>query len=376
MDRDAAPSLLLSSTILDSLIEEVAIIDRGGRIVHVNAAWKEFARRRGGGTDSVAEGVDYLGALRRAAASSPDAARVLAGIESVLAGSTELFEHEYACPSGDETRWFSQRVSPLRDSCGAVISHFDITDRRRAEQERDSRRFELGRAVRAATLGQLSGALAHELNQPITAILTNAQVGAAMRTRRRSAELFDIFEDIERDARRAGAIIGRLRRMLEGHDKKLEPISFNEIVDETLKLCKHELIARRIDVSMQLEDDLPPVRGDLIALQHMLLNVIVNAYEAMSQPGTANRTLEIETETIRDARIRVTVHDSGPGVAESSKARLFEPLYTTKEGGLGLGLSICRSIIDAHDGDITVSSAPSGGALVTIDLPTVARTAR
>src|SRR5690606_8945484 len=247
---------------------------------------------------------------------------------------------------------------------------------RRAEQERDSHRFELGRAVRAATLGQLSGALAHELNQPITAILTNAQVGAAMRTRRRSAELFDIFEDIERDARRAGAIIGRLRRMLEGHDKKLEPISFNEIVDETLKLCKHELIARRIDVSMQLEDDLPPVRGDLIALQHMLLNVIVNAYEAMSQPGTANRTLKIATETIRDARIRVTVHDSGPGVAESSKARLFEPLYTTKEGGLGLGLSICRSIIDAHDGDITVSSAPSGGALVTIDLPTVARTAR
>ncbi|HEX7080257.1 MAG TPA: PAS domain-containing protein [Gammaproteobacteria bacterium] len=213
MLSDSEPSFPLSSTVLDSLVEEVAIIDSFGKIIHVNAAWKELARLRGG-SDSVAAGADYVGALRVAASSSPDAARVLAGIESVLAGSTDLFEYEYACPLEDDIRWYSQRVSPLRNASGAVIAHFDITDRKRAEQERESLRFELGRAMRAATLGQLSGALAHELNQPVTAILTNAQVGLAMRAQGPSVVLFDILEDIEDDARRTGAIIARLRSML------------------------------------------------------------------------------------------------------------------------------------------------------------------
>lgn len=154
--------------------------------------------------------------------------------------------------------------------------------------------------------------------------------------------------------------------MLERHDKKLELISFNEIIEETLRLCKNELIARRIDLAVRLEPDLPPLHGDRIALQHMLLNVIVNAYEAMSQTGTANRILEIATATTRNASIRVTVLDSGPGLADATGSTLFEPLYTTKEGGLGLGLSICRSIIDAHDGQIAISNALTGGTLVRI----------
>jgi signal transduction histidine kinase len=368
MDSDSAASFLLSSAILDSLVEQVAIIDRRGRIVHANTAWKNFARLRSG-ADSAIEGADYLGLLRRAVGSGSDAAQILAGIESVLTGSTSFFEYEYPLPSENDIRWFYQRVSSLRDSSGAVISHFDITDRKRAQQEREAHRFQLGRAVRAATLGQLSGALAHELNQPIAAILTNAQVGVAMRARRGGTELFGIFEDIERDARRAGAIIRRLRNMLERHDKKLELISFNEIIEETLRLCKNELIARRIDLAVRLEPDLPPLHGDRIALQHMLLNVIVNAYEAMSQTGTANRILEIATATTRNASIRVTVLDSGPGLADATGSTLFEPLYTTKEGGLGLGLSICRSIIDAHDGQIAISNALTGGTLVRIELP-------
>lgn len=183
MDSDSAASFLLSSAILDSLVEQVAIIDRRGRIVHANTAWKNFARLRSG-ADSAIEGADYLGLLRRAVGSGSDAARILAGIESVLTGSTSFFEYEYPLPSENDIRWFYQRVSSLRDSSGAVISHFDITDRKRAQQEREAHRFQLGRAVRAATLGQLSGALAHELNQPIAAILTNAQVGVAMRARR------------------------------------------------------------------------------------------------------------------------------------------------------------------------------------------------
>ncbi len=368
MLTNSQPSFSLSSTILDSLIEEVAIIDDCGTLVHANAAWVAASRSHRC-VSSVATGGNYLAGLRAAAPANPDAAHILEGVERVLAGSTDLFEHEYACPSKDDIRWFAQRVSPLRSAAGVLITRIDITDRKRAEKEREAHRFELGRAVRAATLGQLSGALAHELNQPISAILTNAQVGLAMRAQGRTGELFDILEDIEHDARRTGALVARLRRMLERRNERMELTNVNNVIEEALTLCKSELIARRIDVSTRLEGGLPPVHGDPIALEHLLLNVIVNAYEAMSLFGAVTRELELATETVRDGRIRVTVLDSGPGVDESTTARLFEPLYTTKEGGLGLGLSICRSIVDAHHGDIALSRGPNGGVLVEIELP-------
>jgi C4-dicarboxylate-specific signal transduction histidine kinase len=365
-------SFAISSAILDSLIEEVAIIDNRGTVILVNAAWRDFARRAGAVEAHVTEGSDYLAALRAAAsAGDSDAAATLAGIESVLSGTTDYFEHEYSCVIGGETHWFAQRVSTLRRPLGgAVIAHVDITERKLAEQERESHRFELGRAVRAATLGQLSGALAHELNQPLAAILANAQVGLEMLRRADAGdELPEILADIERDARRAGQIIERLRRMLQGRAKKMELVSLNRAVEETLAICKSELLGRKVELVTHLEMGLPPLQGDAIALQHLLLNLIVNAYEAMSDPSHARRTLCIETSMLDDGRVRVTVRDTGPGLPDVAQSKLFQPLYTTKKAGLGLGLSICRSVVEAHHGSISIASAAGGGTEVVVDLP-------
>ncbi len=363
--------IAMSAAILDSLIEEVAIIDASGKIVFVNEAWKEFAKTNDAAMERVAEGVNYLDVLRESGRTDSDAARALAGIESVLAGSRESFVHEYMCSRGSETRWFAQRVSPLRgDADGAVIAHVDVTDRKLVEQERESHRFELGRAVRAATLGQLSGALAHELNQPLSAILTNVQVGILMSERNGSpAEIAEILTDIERSARRAGQIIERIRRMLQRRDTKLEPVNLNAVVEETLILCQGELVTRGVELVKDLATDIPELRGDPIALQHVLLNLIVNAYEAMAEPSGKHCVLGIRTEAKRHGRVVLTVTDTGTGFQEESLRKVFRPLYTTKKGGLGLGLSICRSIVDAHGGGMTISSAETGGAKVTVVLP-------
>jgi signal transduction histidine kinase len=182
-------------------------------------------------------------------------------------------------------------------------------------------------------------------------------------------DVVEVLNDIARDARRAGQVIERMRRMLRGESKRFEPLNVNHIIDEALALCNGELIARKIEVVRDFQTTVPPLSGDPIGLQHVLLNLIVNAYESMAEVPINSRTLRIATASNPAGSVTITVTDTGTGFDPAAQEKLFEPLYTTKKAGLGLGLSICRSVVKAHDGDISISVVPNGGTNVTITLP-------
>jgi C4-dicarboxylate-specific signal transduction histidine kinase len=218
--------------------------------------------------------------------------------------------------------------------------------------------------TRVATLGELSGALAHELSQPLTSILSNAQ--AAQRFSSGDAvdlgELRDILKDIVDDGRRAGAVIRRWRTLLRRGETLLQTLDLNEVATEVLRLAHNELIAHGVTVTAHLTPGLPPVRGDRVGLQQVLLNLIVNACDAMKCNEPARRHLTVVTGPGADGAVQVAVADRGDGIPADKIERVFEPFFTTKEHGLGLGLAICRSIVAAHGGRLWVTSNADRGA--------------
>jgi PAS domain S-box-containing protein len=247
----------------------------------------------------------------------------------------------------------------------------DITARKQAELEVQQQRQLLTHLTRVATLGELSGALAHELNQPLTSILSNAQ--AALRFLAREpvdlTELRAILTDIAEDDRRAGDVIRRLRALLRKGETARQPLDVNEIVGDVLRLAHSELLAHGVTVTTQLTSGLPPVPGDRIAIQQVLLNLIVNACDAMRVDGAAQRQLTVNTALEGDDAVRVAIVDRGLGIPTDALERVFEPFFTTKEQGLGLGLMICRSIVTAHGGRLWAANNADRGATLSFTLP-------
>src|SRR5262249_46206498 len=215
----------------------------------------------------------------------------------------------------------------------------DITERRQAELEAQQQRQLLTHVTRVATLGELSGALAHELSQPLTSILSNAQAAQRLLTRESVdlAEVQDILKDIVDDDRRAGAVIHRWRTLLRKGETLLQPLDLNEVTSEVLRLAHSELIAHGVTVTTQLAAGLPDVRGDRVGLQQVLLNLIVTAGDAMKLNEAARRHLTVVTAADGAGAIQVAIADRGGGIPADRLERVFEPFFTTKDGGLGLG---------------------------------------
>lgn len=246
------------------------------------------------------------------------------------------------------------------------------TERQLAEHEASEQRQQLAHLSRAAVLGELSGSFAHELNQPLTSILGNAE--AALRLLSREPQDVDgvreCLTDIVDDDVRAAEMIQRLRALLRRGDMLCQPTNVNEIVHEVLDLGHSELIARHISAVADLDPGLPTVMADKIQLQQVLLNLVVNACEAMSDSDPGNRTLTIRTRRARSTpEIEVAVVDRGIGIAPADLERIFQPFITTKPRGLDLGLGICRSIVDAHHGRLWAESSGMGGATFRFTLP-------
>jgi signal transduction histidine kinase/integral membrane sensor domain MASE1 len=361
----------INAAVMASLHHHVAVLDHDGRIVAVNAAWTRFT---GESCTRGASGVgdDYLALCRDAEEPRPHDLREIAdGIENVLAGRASSFSGEYMTSVGE--RWVHLSVVPLnRPEGGVVLSYADVNERRVAETQAHQLRDELAHCLRVSTVGELTSSIAHELNQPLAAILANSQAarrllaGAGWQGRRE--ELDEILADVSAESHRAGEVIRGVRLLVRKGASEPEEVDVNALVREVLKLAANDALIRAVALRPILGMPRVLVRGDRVQLQQVLLNLLLNALEAMPD-GPGERTIAIRTEKGPAGMATVSVTDTGRGLPPGKEEALFEPFYTTKENGLGMGLSIARSIVEAHGGSITAAPGPRGGATVAFTLP-------
>jgi C4-dicarboxylate-specific signal transduction histidine kinase len=232
-------------------------------------------------------------------------------------------------------------------------------------------KVELVHANRVATMGQLTASIAHEVRQPLAATITNAQAGLRWLDRQppNLEEARQAFDRIVREGDRTSDVIGRIRALIKRAPPQKDCLEINGAIREVVELTHGEVVKSCVAIRTELADDLPLIEGDRIQLQQVILNLILNAIEAMSGIDEDTRELEITTGREASGGVLIVVRDSGPGLDPKRVDRLFEAFYTTKLGGLGLGLSICRSIIEAHGGRLWASANEPRGAIFQFTLP-------
>jgi C4-dicarboxylate-specific signal transduction histidine kinase len=275
---------------------------------------------------------------------------------------------------------------PARDETGRIVAWYgavlDIEDRKRAErkaveaerQAEETRRDaqdKLAHANRVATIGQLTASITHEVNQPITAARTNAS--AALNFLERSQpdleEVKEALEHVVKDVDRAGAVVARMRALMRRSPMQMDSMDMNEAVREVIELTRSEALKNKVALQTELTDRLPIIRGDRIQLQQVVLNLILNAVQAMDAIPDKAREVCITTGESLPGEVRLGVRDTGPGLTPDGFSRLFEPFYTTKPSGMGMGLAICRSIVEAHGGRLWATANKPRGAMFQFSIP-------
>jgi PAS domain S-box-containing protein len=264
--------------------------------------------------------------------------------------------HRVKCESGDE------------EIVGAVM---DVTAARDAQEALHAAQAELAHVNRVTTMGQLTASIAHEINQPITAVVTDASAGLLWLAAQppNLEEVRDAFDRVIKAGHQAGKVTGRIRDLIGKAPPRKGDVEINEAILEVVALTHGELVKNGVSLRTRLAAGLPLVQGDKVQLQQVILNLIVNAVEAMSGVSEGSRELLIGTGRDASSGLVVAVQDSGPGLNPESFDRLFDPFYTTKPGGMGMGLSICRSIVEAHGGRVWASRTSGPGVTVQFTLP-------
>ncbi len=362
-------ALHLFRSLLASLRDQVAVLDAGGYVVHVNDSWRRFVSAAGPEEfGRVGIGEDYLSSCEAAAArGNPTAWRALAGLRSVLSREERHFEMEYEEEGDGRHLWYTLTVEALeRADGGAVVMRADVSISRRAQMEAEEQRRELSHLARVAMLGELSGALAHELRQPLASILSNAEAAKLLLRREPldAAEVGAILQDIVGEDRRAGQVIERLRALLRRGETRLQPVDSAELLHEVLELAGMELRSRRVVATVSVEPDLPTVLADRVQLQQVLLNLVLNGCDAMSSIPQTERRLLLTARRADPGEVHLSIRDAGTGIPAAMVERMFDPFVTTKPQGLGLGLSISRTIISAHGGRLWAENNEGRGATV------------
>jgi signal transduction histidine kinase len=242
----------------------------------------------------------------------------------------------------------------------------DITESKIGETELQKHRGELAQISRVSSLGQLSSALAHEINQPLGGILRNSEVAELLLTQSPSVpdELRYIIKDIRTDSKRAISVISRMRSLLQRHELKFEVLDVNELIGQVGQILISELQARRVNLQVEIPNGLPPVHGDRIHLQQVILNLVLNSLDALDSSTSDNRKIRMRASQVEGGMVQIELSDSGPGIEPEKLPLLFEPFFTTKKDGMGIGLAISKTIVETHGGKITAENSPRGGAVV------------
>ena len=314
----------------------------------------------------------------------PDEVRALGRIASLLGenlfdrheldtrGEITNIEREIRSKTGDERHLLIHVKSvAIRDS-RILYTCRDVTERSRVQDALREARLELAHASRLALAGQLTGSIAHEVAQPLTAIIANADAGL-LTIRNGSAnlvdELRDILTDIRSEAWLATDVMRRLRSLFRKQEARRQPVDLSELTRETLRLIKSEVQRRKVTLTTELEPMPAPVEADRVLLQQVLLNLVFNGMDAMEGADESARKLVVRTRSLGE-QIEISVADSGHGLPAGQLQAIFEPYVTTKNDGLGLGLVIARSIVDEHFGTIEAENGAEGGAIFRVRLPT------
>ena len=247
----------------------------------------------------------------------------------------------------------------------------DITARKQGEEETQRLRQEIAHAGRVSMMGQLAASLAHEINQPLGAILRNAEA-AELYLQQAPPDLDEIgaiLADIRSDDERAGKVIDRMRGLLKRQTLDRRRLALGEIVAEVAALVRVDAATRQVKVDLEVPDDLPPVQGDRVHLQQVLLNLILNGMDALNGAAADNRRVRVAVRRDGGQAVEIAVSDAGPGIPAEALAHVFDPFFTTKPNGMGMGLAISRTIIEAHGGRIWAENTHGGGAAFRFTLP-------
>jgi len=289
-------------------------------------------------------------------------------------GSADLFEKEYFRKDGSRVPVLVAAAAVGGTPAQTVAFVVDLRERKAAEEALLRAREELARVTRVSTVGELAASIAHEINQPLAAVATYA--GAALlwllRDPPNLERARDALQRTMHEGEHAGEIVSRVRALLKKAPPRTEAVDIDEVILEVLDLSRNELQRNGISIRTQLATDTPLVRGDRIQLQQVVLNLILNAVDAMSEPGTSPRELSIASRREEANQVLVEVCDSGQGFQAETMERIFDPFFTTKPDGMGMGLSISRSIVVAHGGRLWAMANKPRGAVFQFALPTIA----
>ena len=354
-----------SRALIDAIPQQIWSGPPDGSLDFCNARWRSYV----GLTQEEVQGEGWQRVLH-----PDDRERVLkAWRESVMTGTPYEQEERHRGADG-EYRWFLALGVPLRDSKGRVARWYgtntDVTERKRAEAALQEAHANLARVTRVVAMGELAAAIAHEINQPLTAIVTNGNFSLREIAGggRNLEKLREAIAEIVADATRASAVISRIRTLLMKGAPDRTELDINEVIQETVVLVRDELRRNRVSLQTDLADDLPRLLGDRVQLQQVLINLIMNGIDAMRTLTDRPRDLLIKSAKNPDG-VLVQVQDSGSGLDPEQVGQVFEPFFTTKPEGIGMGLSISRSIVESHGGRLWAESG-SKGALFQFTLPT------
>ncbi|OAF10730.1 PAS domain-containing sensor histidine kinase [Bradyrhizobium centrolobii] len=319
-------------------------------------------------------GNDYVGrSVTHSWSARPDTFR--RAMESRFRGETN-FEEETKMVTWDgrivDVLFTTARVGPINDLEISLVGTIDISQRVRAQERLQQVQAEFAHAARVSMLGELTASIAHEVNQPLAAISTNAAAGLRWLNRPNPdmAEVRDVIENMATDARRAAIIVARVRGMATRKAPEQILQSLDDVIREALLFLRHEMESRAVTIEHHPDPAVPRLLGDRTQLQQVIVNLAINAMQAMTQAGSENRRIVICTVSLDAGTLCCSVEDNGPGIDAEHVGRLFESFFTTKESGMGMGLPICRSIVEAHGGRIHADGkGADGGARFWFTLP-------